>query len=179
VLGERNVLRYRACTPMLLRAAPGADVADALLCAAAALTCGVEFVLSVDPSMAATLPALEGLHGSISVVESADAAAARLSGTIARVRVAGPVEPQLRAAAEAALVHVVSGPALLSGRFELLHYHREQSVSHRYHRYGNLAGERLLAPLRTASDRELASTSASRGACVRVPARPRAVRSGR
>jgi RHH-type proline utilization regulon transcriptional repressor/proline dehydrogenase/delta 1-pyrroline-5-carboxylate dehydrogenase len=154
VLGERNVLCYRACTPMLLRAAAGADAGDVLLSAAAALTCGVEFVLSVDPSASPALPGLDRLLGVIAVVEGADAAAARIAGTIARVRVLGSVEPELRAAAEAALVHVVAGSVLLSGRFELLHYHREQSRSHRFHRYGNLASERLLAPLRTASDPE-------------------------
>ncbi|MGD0664314.1 MAG: hypothetical protein ABSA17_01110, partial [Rhabdochlamydiaceae bacterium] len=29
-------------------------------------------------------------------------------------------------------------PVLSSGRFELLHYLREVSISHHYHRYGNL-----------------------------------------
>jgi RHH-type proline utilization regulon transcriptional repressor/proline dehydrogenase/delta 1-pyrroline-5-carboxylate dehydrogenase len=160
VLGERNVFRYRPCTPLLVRAAPGADPADVLLCAAAALTAGVEFVLSVAEGALAGLPALERLHGVIAVVEDAAAAAARIDASTTRVRVAGAVEPEIRAAAEAALVHVVAAPVLLSGRFELLHYHREQSLSHRFHRYGNLAGAWLLPPLHAAMPAHVDTTSA-------------------
>jgi RHH-type transcriptional regulator, proline utilization regulon repressor / proline dehydrogenase / delta 1-pyrroline-5-carboxylate dehydrogenase len=43
---------------------------------------------------------------------------------------------------------VSAAPVLLTGRIELLRYVREQSVSHRYHRYGSLAAQPLLAPLR-------------------------------
>ena len=54
----------------------------------------------------------------------------------------------MQAGAHEALVHVESAPVLLTGRIELLRYYREQSVSHRYHRYGNLAPALLLPPLR-------------------------------
>jgi hypothetical protein len=40
---------------------------------------------------------------------------------------------------------------MLTGQIELLRYHREQSISHRYHRYGNLATGRLLSVTRVSS----------------------------
>jgi hypothetical protein len=67
---------------------------------------------------------------------------------VERVRSLGQLEPELLQAAEDALVHVARAPVLLTGRLELLHYVREQSVSHRYHRYGNLAPAKLLPALR-------------------------------
>ena len=36
---------------------------------------------------------------------------------------------------------IVTGEFLLSGNLELLNYYKEQSISHRFHRYGNLVGE--------------------------------------
>ncbi|HMI91341.1 MAG TPA: hypothetical protein VK509_08255, partial [Polyangiales bacterium] len=67
---------------------------------------------------------------------------------VERIRALGPIEPELLQAGETALVHVASSSVLLTGRIELLHYLREQSVSQRYHRYGNLAPARLLPALR-------------------------------
>jgi RHH-type proline utilization regulon transcriptional repressor/proline dehydrogenase/delta 1-pyrroline-5-carboxylate dehydrogenase len=146
VLGERNVFRYRPCRPMLLRASADAAPCDSLLACVAALTARARFVLSVHPALAARLPA--SLPGVELAVEDAAACAARIGGALARVRAVGGVEPDVLAAAERAMVHVADEPVLLSGRVELLAYHLEQSLSQRYHRYGNLAGERLLPPLR-------------------------------
>jgi RHH-type proline utilization regulon transcriptional repressor/proline dehydrogenase/delta 1-pyrroline-5-carboxylate dehydrogenase len=82
-------------------------------------------------------------------IESAATCAARVSKA-ERVRVIGSPEPEVVAAARGANVHVADDPVLLNGRFELRHYVREQAISHRYHRYGNLAPEALLPPLRKA-----------------------------
>lgn len=38
-------------------------------------------------------------------------------------------------------IHLYEGPALPFGRYEFLHYLTEQSISHNYHRYGNLMGK--------------------------------------
>ena len=60
--------------------------------------------------------------------------------------------PALLQAATEATVHVANEPVLLNGRFELRHYVHEQALSHRYHRYGNLAPEALLPALRPRAD---------------------------
>jgi len=169
VLGERNVLRYQP-SRVLIRAAEGAAPVDVLLAAAAGVTAGAELVLSLAPSTAASMPYAAKLPGLAVHVEDAPAAAARVTAAslgaagfkpsrtasnadpgaqpVERIRALGPLESELLHAAEAALLHVARAPVLLTGRIELLHYVREQSVSQRYHRYGNLAPARLLPALR-------------------------------
>ena len=60
------------------------------------------------------------------------------SGNIHRIRTIGSASNDLLKAAAEASVHVIDNSALASGRFELLHYVREVSLSIDYHRYGNL-----------------------------------------
>jgi len=57
-----------------------------------------------------------------------------------RIRYAAPdrVPELVRLAASRAGVYLADEPVLAEGRIELLWYLREQSVSHDYHRYGNL-----------------------------------------
>jgi RHH-type proline utilization regulon transcriptional repressor/proline dehydrogenase/delta 1-pyrroline-5-carboxylate dehydrogenase len=57
-----------------------------------------------------------------------------------RIRFASPasVPAELRLAAGARGVYLADEPVLAEGRLELLWYLREQSISHDYHRYGNL-----------------------------------------
>ena len=55
-----------------------------------------------------------------------------------RLRVIGPIEPELRAAANELGIHVADAPVLGDGRRELLHVLREQAISQTMHRYGNL-----------------------------------------
>jgi RHH-type proline utilization regulon transcriptional repressor/proline dehydrogenase/delta 1-pyrroline-5-carboxylate dehydrogenase len=62
------------------------------------------------------------------------------TGATARVRFAAAdrVPQALRRVAHEAGVYLADAPVLAAGRVELLWYLREQSVSHAYHRYGNL-----------------------------------------
>jgi RHH-type transcriptional regulator, proline utilization regulon repressor / proline dehydrogenase / delta 1-pyrroline-5-carboxylate dehydrogenase len=149
VLGERNVLRYRPCASILVRAGADAAPVDVLLAVGAVLSAGAACVLSVDPVLPRRDVLLVALAGVSSRVESVAACTRRLRPEAdvtppERVRVVGSPEPELIEAAAHALVHVETAPVLLTGRIELLRYHREQSISHRYHRYGNLAPGRLL-----------------------------------
>ena len=55
----------------------------------------------------------------------------------------------LRRAAHEACIYIADTPVLSEGRLELLWYVEEQSLSHDYHRYGNLgacAGEKRNGP---------------------------------
>ncbi len=58
-----------------------------------------------------------------------------------RYAAANRVEQAVWPAAAQANVHVAAAPVLMDGRLELLHYYLNQTVSHAYHRAGNL-GER-------------------------------------
>jgi RHH-type proline utilization regulon transcriptional repressor/proline dehydrogenase/delta 1-pyrroline-5-carboxylate dehydrogenase len=142
VLGEHNLFRYRPCEPMLLRAAADASITDVLLACAAALTAGTLVELSLAPELASALPHHASLPGVVTVLEPGDACAAR-SGELVRIRAVGQPEAQVAAAIEQAGGYYCADPVVQLGRLELLHYLREQSVSYRYHRHGNLAPARV------------------------------------
>jgi RHH-type proline utilization regulon transcriptional repressor/proline dehydrogenase/delta 1-pyrroline-5-carboxylate dehydrogenase len=64
-----------------------------------------------------------------------------------RVRYAAPnrIPAEIFSAAHESGLFLARAPVLAEGRIELLWYLREQSISHDYHRYGNLgarAGEK-------------------------------------
>ena len=83
--------------------------------------------------------------GAIEFVEESEARLAEVIRTAQtdRVRYAAPdrVPPEIFAAVQESGLFVARAPVLAEGRIELLWYLREQSISHDYHRYGNL-GER-------------------------------------
>ena len=118
---ESNVFRYRPMRAVMVRVTE-ADPANRLArVIAAATTCGVEAVVSRAEDES-----------------PADASARASAEGIERIRVVGPLEPELRDRAAAAGIHTISTPVLGDSRRELLHFLREQSVSRTMHRYGNL-----------------------------------------
>ena len=118
---ESNVLRYRPLPRVALRAEPDASPRDITRVRDAAHRCGVELITS---------HALD---------ESSTEFAARLATLdVDRLRLLGTCPENLRAAAHEAGVHLADGPVTAEGRVELLHYLREQAVSHTTHRYGNV-----------------------------------------
>ena len=82
------------------------------------------------------------LDKQIEFIEEDDAqlAEAIRAGRVERVRYAAPdrVPDEIRVAAAGALQYIADTPVSAHGRIELLWYFREQSISHVYHRYGNL-----------------------------------------
>ena len=165
VLGQVNVFCYRPLQWLLLRVAQGASPSDVALACAAALTCSEEFQLSAGPGVAAEMPWLRELPGAKLRIESASELAYRLRETsgyyrpveaesIERIRLVGRSEEELVQAAQYVGVHIAAEPPLLSGRWELRHYVREQSICIDYHRHGNLAGECLLPVRAEAGDEE-------------------------
>jgi RHH-type proline utilization regulon transcriptional repressor/proline dehydrogenase/delta 1-pyrroline-5-carboxylate dehydrogenase len=157
VLGERNVLRYRPCEGLLVRAAAGAELTDVLLALVAGRTVGARITLSIAPELATEVPWLSAVRWDGTditlIVEATHALAKRLpSARVQRLRCVGNVEWAVAYVAENADVAVLTHPVLLTGRVELLAYVREQSVTTRFHRFGNLAPERLLPPLRARGD---------------------------
>ena len=80
--------------------------------------------------------------GAIEFIEEDDATVAAAIRTGKWLACATPRRSEcqmtIRAAAAEALQYMADTPVSLHGRVELLWYLREQSVSHVYHRYGNL-----------------------------------------
>jgi RHH-type proline utilization regulon transcriptional repressor/proline dehydrogenase/delta 1-pyrroline-5-carboxylate dehydrogenase len=150
VLGQDNLLRYRAVGPLLLVAAEGARPLDVVSALAAGLGSGCDIQLSVSAAGVGAIGSRElvllGQAARVPTsVEEATDIAHRLERQLPpyeRLRwLAAPGQPPpdalLRAAA-AIGCHVSAGAVLAHGRYELLFYHREQAISIDYHRYGHL-----------------------------------------
>jgi RHH-type proline utilization regulon transcriptional repressor/proline dehydrogenase/delta 1-pyrroline-5-carboxylate dehydrogenase len=150
LLGEDNYRRYLPVEPLRIRIHHGDSLSDVFCRALAARAAGCRATISVPPSLSG--PAADAVDlldrltdswaGAIEFFEEDDAsvAAAIRLGQVARVRYAAPerVPDAIRTAAAEALQYVADTRVSLHGRVELLWYLREQSVSHVYHRYGNL-----------------------------------------
>jgi RHH-type proline utilization regulon transcriptional repressor/proline dehydrogenase/delta 1-pyrroline-5-carboxylate dehydrogenase len=150
LLGEDNFRRYLPVEPLRIRVHPSDTLSDIFCRAIAARAAGCRATISIAPSFSGlAADAVELLDrltdswaGAIEFIEENDAS---LSAAIrmvpdGRARYAAPerVPESIRAAAAEALQYVADTPVSTLGRIELLWYFREQSVSHVYHRYGNL-----------------------------------------
>lgn len=150
VLGQDNVLSYRAAGPLLLVADDGARPLDVVSALAAGLASGCEMHSSLSPAGVGTIASrdfvLLGQAARVPItVEAATDVARRFdrqAPAYERLRWLAepgkaPPDALLRAAA-ASGCHVSQRPVLAHGRYELLFYHREQALSADYHRYGHL-----------------------------------------
>ena len=118
---EANLFRYRPLSRVGLRVGLDASEVEVERVRAGAGRCGVPLVESAaadesDEDYAARLPSLG----------------------VERIRVVGSIGDGVRSAAGRSHVHLATEPVTSSGRIELLHYLREQSVSRTLHRFGNL-----------------------------------------
>jgi RHH-type transcriptional regulator, proline utilization regulon repressor / proline dehydrogenase / delta 1-pyrroline-5-carboxylate dehydrogenase len=154
LIGEDNFRRYLPVSRLRIRVHGDDTTFDIFARAAAARAVGCRTVVSAPPDLAASardsFDLLDQLTDSwaaaIEFIEESDdeLAEAMRSGTTQRVRYADPgrVPEVIRRASAESYVYVADAPVLAHGRIELLWYLQEQSLSHVYHRYGNL-GRRL------------------------------------
>jgi RHH-type proline utilization regulon transcriptional repressor/proline dehydrogenase/delta 1-pyrroline-5-carboxylate dehydrogenase len=150
LLGEDNFRQYLPVEPLRIRIHGRDSLFDIFARAAAAQAAGGRAIISIPQSLAAgTLSVVKLLDrltdswgGAIEFVDEDDErlAAGIRSGQVVRVRYAAPerVPEVIRRAAAESLQYVADSPVSAHGRIELLWYFREQSISHVYHRYGNL-----------------------------------------
>lgn len=161
LLGQDNVRRYLPFAEVRVRLDVLDMASDIVIRVAAARVTGTRVIVSIPPALGS--PVVHWLHqvtGSwgtaIEFVEEDDMAlVARIEASpyhpTERIRYASPrsVPAGVRAVAAAKGVYLADEPVLAEGRIELLWYLREQSISHDYHRYGNLgsrAGEARREP---------------------------------
>jgi RHH-type proline utilization regulon transcriptional repressor/proline dehydrogenase/delta 1-pyrroline-5-carboxylate dehydrogenase len=132
IVGQDNFFRYVPRKKLLIRLERHASSLDALRAIAAVLTVGAEYMISRAPGA----PSYEELP---MLQEEEQELIDRLrESKIERIRLVGKASRALKEAAAEATVHLVDAPVLANGRYELLHYLREVSISFDYHRYGNL-----------------------------------------
>ena len=115
---------------------------DYLRVFAAALTCGAALHVSWDKTVTdfPTQVDWSMLLPSFSFTEESDEEFTQriLNREIRRLRLLAPITYEIQEACGTAACSMTIAPALPNGRYELLHYLREVSISHNYHRYGNL-----------------------------------------
>lgn len=131
LVGQDNLLRYRPRRGLGLRLQKGDDPFDALRVLAAAWSCNATLFISSDPNFALKIPG--------TVWETEKDFIARLDkGTFQSVRLLSPPSEKLQNSAALQGCYLDTEAVLASGKFELLHYLHEISISRDYHRYGNL-----------------------------------------
>jgi RHH-type proline utilization regulon transcriptional repressor/proline dehydrogenase/delta 1-pyrroline-5-carboxylate dehydrogenase len=147
LVGQDNIRRYLAVEALRIRIHPDDTPFEIFARVCAAKAAGCRMTVSQPPQLASPAVALlDDLTASwaagIEFVEESDAELAALIADQQsdRVRYAAPdraPESVLRAVGDSG-IYIARSPVLVCGRLELLWYLREQSISHDYHRYGNL-----------------------------------------
>jgi RHH-type proline utilization regulon transcriptional repressor/proline dehydrogenase/delta 1-pyrroline-5-carboxylate dehydrogenase len=143
ILGQDNFRRYLPFPWVGIRVHPRDSAVEILARVVAARITGARVVVSASAptDVVAWLEAATADWGAAAeFVTESDAALARRLEAGDRWRFADRDRVPMRVRREAAerFATVVDEPVLGEGRLELLWYLREQSVSHDYHRYGNL-----------------------------------------
>ena len=147
LLGEDNFRRYLPLRVVVVRVHADDTVFEIFARVLAARTAGCQVVVSWPVGLEMkTLDLLEELTlnwaGGIEFVEQHDSKLLELlEGNVeSRLRFARPerVAPEIRVAAAKQGTYLADEPVSAHGRVELLWYFREQSLTHVYHRYGNL-----------------------------------------
>ena len=147
LLGEDNFRRYLPLREVVIRIHEEDTLFEIFARALAARTAGCQVVVSSPLGMESKEVALldELTHdwaGRIEFVEQTDEQLVELieAGHPSRLRFARPehVSPLLHSAAAKHGIYLADEPVSVHGRVELLWYFEEQSLTHVYHRYGNL-----------------------------------------
>jgi RHH-type proline utilization regulon transcriptional repressor/proline dehydrogenase/delta 1-pyrroline-5-carboxylate dehydrogenase len=159
LVGEDNFRRYLPLREVRVRVHPDDSPFELFARAVAARTAGCHTVVSSPPELQSHLVKLlddltDDWAGAIEFIEESDAEVAQLvrKGHVDRLRYARPARVPLTLRTAAALdgQYIADTPVSAHGRVELLWYFQEQSLSHVYHRYGNLgarSGEQRAAVL--------------------------------
>ena len=152
LVGQDNSRRYRPTRGTTIRVDASDQLANALVAVSAAVAADAQVTLSIDPGLGAeTREMLQSpadyVPGLIDPLEETEGELVdRIEhGDVGRLRLMRSMDAKspILAACAAAFVTTIDEPVLQEGRIECLRYMDEQSVSHDYHRYGNL-GRRSL-----------------------------------
>ena len=147
LVGEDNLRRYRPARAITLRVEVTDAAGDALISLVAAVAVRAQVTLSIDPAAEPQLKALlestaDVVPGLIHPIEETESQLVDRIGQrhVARLRLLNraQVSSPLAIACGEGFVTIIDEPVLVEGRIECLRYLDEQSISHDYHRYGNL-----------------------------------------
>jgi RHH-type proline utilization regulon transcriptional repressor/proline dehydrogenase/delta 1-pyrroline-5-carboxylate dehydrogenase len=143
--GERNILRYIPVGRMIYRINGDDDIISVFRAALAGSTADIPMEISLSPTLAShTRSQLDG-QPRIRIVEESEAdLASRLHLAIAHhgrrgpIRVPGGASDALHREANKLRIPIADEAIHQSGRVEIRYWLREQTISERRHRYGNI-----------------------------------------
>jgi RHH-type proline utilization regulon transcriptional repressor/proline dehydrogenase/delta 1-pyrroline-5-carboxylate dehydrogenase len=149
LVGQDNVRRYLPLHQVVVRLHADDTPRETIARVLAARTLGCRAVISSPPNLP---PRLQGLVDTLDaacaswgadaefLIESDEVIAQKAPDRGLRFRYATPdrVPAIVRQVAAASLAYIADAPVSACGRLELLRCVKEQSVSHDFHRYGNL-----------------------------------------
>ena len=138
LLGQDNILRYRPFKHAAFRIQKGDALLDILRTIAAILSCGALVDISISHQETEVIDALKRASIEWTHEEDREFISRVKKSAYRRVRLLSQPSKELYGAGGDALCFLNHAPVLANGRFELLHYLREISISIDYHRYGNL-----------------------------------------
>ncbi|MFH2131999.1 MAG: aldehyde dehydrogenase, partial [bacterium] len=149
--GQDNVMRYLPLGTVVIRLHEKDTLFETLARIAAIQVTGNKLIISIPRALDNDgIRFLQGREG-VRLIQAAEVAfetddelVARIP-KVARIRYAGSdrvPEAVFKTAAKTGFF-ISCAPVLMEGSIELIHYMQNQSISHTYHRYGNL-GERTL-----------------------------------
>ncbi len=149
--GQDNILRYLPVGKIVVRLHEKDSLFETLARVAAAQIAGCRLIISVPKSLDNAVTQFLFTEEGRRVVgerpilrETVEDLIGKIP-EIDRIRFAAPdrVPYELFKAAAKTGFYIARSPVMMEGRIELLHYYRQQSICHTYHRYGNL-GKRSL-----------------------------------
>lgn len=148
VRGEDNHFRYIPLKNVLIRVSNGDTIFETLARILAAKVSGVHFKVSInDNNLVKTFleNSKELFSGRDNLIEQSDSEFVKHFETYDRIIYSNisKVPELVFKEASKQLKFIVRQPALMEGRLELLNYFIEQSISHSFHRYGNIGARGL------------------------------------
>ncbi len=144
--GQDNIFRYIPLGTVVVRVADGDSLFSILGRVAASLVAGNETILSLPETYGGPEhdfifdPENHLFFDETAIIKQRDEQLVELMPKIAMIRYGSSEAVPMNIYKEAAKTgfYIARTPVLMEGRLELLHYLQEQSISHNYHRYGNL-----------------------------------------
>jgi len=149
LVGQDNFRRYLPVAAMRVRVHPDDSAFELFARVCAAKTVGCRITVSTPPGLSSPAVKLldrltEAWGGAIEFVEETDEELAEIIRRHQTDRVRYAARDRAPVCVRTAIgdtgIYIADAPVLVEGRIELLWYVMEQSISHDYHRYGNLGG---------------------------------------
>ncbi len=142
IVGQDNLLRYKQHEKIHFRINPEDSSIDFIRVFAAALTCDAHLEVSWEktPQNSLTRINWQAFLPIFNILNENEATFIEKMkrNKISRLRMISQPSQAIHNASSEISCYIHQAPVLANGRFELLHYLRELSISTDYHRYGNL-----------------------------------------